>query len=40
MEAKGLNVQKLREKLGKATTEQAARRFASATKEFRLLEKR
>ena len=39
MEAKGLNVQKLREKLGKATTEQSARRFASATKEFRLLEK-
>lgn len=37
MEAKGLNVQKLREKLGKATTEQSARRFASAEKEFRLL---
>ena len=39
MEAKGLNVQKLREKLGKATTEQSARRFASAEKEFRLLAK-
>ena len=39
MEAKGLNVDKLRKQLGKATTEQSARRFASATKEFRLLEK-
>ena len=39
METKGLNVQKLREKLGKATTEQSARRFASAEKEFRLLAK-
>ena len=39
MEAKGLNVSKLRKQLGKATTEQSARRFASATKEFRLLEK-
>lgn len=39
IEAKGLNVDKLRKQLGKATTEQSARRFASATKEFRLLEK-
>ena len=39
MEARGLNVDKLRKQLGKATTEQSARRFASATKEFRLLEK-
>ena len=39
MEAKGLNVDKLRKQLGKATTEQSARRLASANKEFRLLEK-
>jgi len=39
MEAKGLNVNKLRKQLGKATTEQSARRFGSAEKEFRILEK-
>lgn len=39
MEAKGLNVSKLRKQLGKATTEQSARRFGSAEKEFRVLEK-
>ena len=39
MEAKGLNVSKLRKQLGKATTEQSARRFGSAAKEFRVLEK-
>ena len=39
METKGLNVQKLRKQLGKATTEQSARRFGSAEKEFRILEK-
>ncbi|ADD95243.1 hypothetical protein [uncultured phage MedDCM-OCT-S04-C714] len=39
MEARGLNVAKLRKQLGKATTEQAAGRFAGAQKEFRLLQK-
>ena len=39
MEAKGLNVSKLRKQLAKATTEQSARRFGSAEKEFRILEK-
>ena len=39
MEAKGLNVAKLRKQLGKATTEQARGRFAGAQKEFRLLQK-
>jgi hypothetical protein len=39
IEAKGLNVAKLRKQLGKATGEQAARRFGSAEKEFRILEK-
>jgi len=39
MEAKGLNVEKLRKQLNKATTEQSARRFASADKEFNLLRK-
>jgi len=39
MEAKGLNVAKLRKRLGKATTEQAKGRFAGAQKEFRLLQK-
>jgi len=39
MEAKGLNVEKLRKQLSKATTEQSARRFASADKEFNLLRK-
>tara|TARA_R110002012_G_scaffold223282_1_gene395249 strand:+ start:1753 stop:4866 length:3114 start_codon:yes stop_codon:yes gene_type:complete len=39
LEAKGFNVQKLRQRLSKATTEQSARRFASANKEFRLLGK-
>ena len=39
LEAKGFNVQKLRQQLSKATTEQSARRFASANKEFRLLGK-
>ena len=39
MEAKGLNVSKLRKQLAKATTEQSARRFGSAEKEFRVLEK-
>ena len=39
MEAKGLNVANLRKQLGKATTEQARRRFAGAQKEFRLLQK-
>ncbi len=39
MEAKGLNVSKLRKQLGKATTEQGKRRFGSAEKEFRILEK-
>ena len=39
MEAKGLNVAKLRKQLGKATTEQAKGRFAGAQKEFRLLQK-
>jgi len=39
MEAKGLNVSKLRKQLGKATNEQSARRFGSAEKEFRVLEK-
>jgi hypothetical protein len=39
MEAKGLNVSKLRKQLAKATTEQSNRRFGSAEKEFRILEK-
>jgi hypothetical protein len=39
MEAKGLNVAKLRKQLGKATTEQANGQFAAAQKEFRLLRK-
>jgi uncharacterized phage infection (PIP) family protein YhgE len=39
LEAKGLNVSKLRKQLGKATTEQSARRFGSAEKEYRILEK-
>ena len=39
MEAKGLNLSKLRKQLAKATTEQSARRFGSAEKEFRVLEK-
>ena len=39
MEAKGLNVSRLRKQLAKATTEQSARRFGSAEKEFRVLEK-
>ena len=39
MEARGLNVAKLRKQLGKATTEQAAGRFAGAQREFRLLKK-
>jgi hypothetical protein len=39
MEAKGLNVAKLRKQLGKATTAQANSQFASAEKEFRLLRK-
>ena len=39
MEAKGLNVSKLRKQLAKATTEQSNRRFGSAEKEFRVLEK-
>ena len=39
MEAKGLNVEKLRKQLNKATTEQSARRFASADKEFNILRK-
>ena len=39
MEAKGLNVGKLRKQLSKATTDQAARRFASADKEFNILRK-
>ena len=39
MEAKGLNVSRLRKQLGKATTEQSKRRFGSAEKEFRILEK-
>ena len=39
IEARGLNVAKLRKQLGKATTEQAAGRFASAQREFRLLKK-
>ena len=37
LESKGINVQKLRRQLVKGTTEQSARRFASADKEFRLL---
>lgn len=39
LEAKGLNVGRLRKQLAKATTEQSARRFGSAEKEFRVLEK-
>ena len=39
MEAKGRNVSRLRKQLAKATTEQSARRFGSAEKEFRVLEK-
>ena len=39
MEAKGLNVNKLRKQLEKATNQQIARRFGSAEKEFRILEK-
>ena len=39
IEAKGLNVDKLRKQLGKATTEQSNRRFGSAEKEFGILEK-
>ena len=39
MEAKGLNVSRLRKQLAKATTEQSNRRFGSAEKEFRVLEK-
>jgi len=39
MEVKGLNVSKLRKQLAKATTEQSNRRFGSAEKEFRILEK-
>ena len=39
LESKGINVQKLRRQLAKGTTEQSARRFASADKEFRLLGK-
>ena len=39
MEAKGLNVSRLRKQLAKATTEQSNRRFGSAEKEFRILEK-
>ena len=39
MEAKGLNVGKLRKQLGKATTAQANSQFATAQKEFRLLQK-
>ena len=39
MEAKGLNLSKLRKQLAKATTEQSNRRFGSADKEFRILEK-
>jgi len=39
MEAKGLNVEKLRKQLNKATTEQSARRFANADKEFNILRK-
>jgi len=39
MEAKGLNVKKLRAQLEKATNQQIARRFGSAEKEFRVLEK-
>lgn len=39
IEAKGLNVGKLRKQLGKATTEQSNRRFGNAQKEFGLLEK-
>ena len=39
LEAKGLNVQKFRNQIGKISDQQSARRFASAEKEVRLLGK-
>jgi len=39
LEAKGLGVQKLRNQIGKISTQQSAKRFASAEKEIRLLRK-
>jgi hypothetical protein len=39
LEAKGVNVARLRKQIGKATTELANRRFGSLEKEFRVLQR-